>query len=177
MLYQVNAARAGPAEEDMLLMGVDCGSTTIKAAIFDARGASLAVSSRPVRTLTPAPGHVEQDMATLWRSAAEAMREAIAASGCAASDIGAVGVTGHGDGLYLADRAGQPLGAGIMSVDSRGFGVVTDWREAGLMARAEALTAQRPYPYAATTLLAWIKRCEPERFRAIGHVMFCKDWV
>ena len=64
-----------------------------------------------------------------------------------------------------------------MSVDSRGFGIVAGWREAGLMARAEALTAQRPYPYAATTLLAWIKRCEPERYRAIGHVMFCKDWV
>jgi L-xylulokinase len=161
----------------VLLMGVDCGSTTIKAAIFDRNGATLAVASRNVRSISPKPGHVEQDMRELWASAAAAMREAIAASGHPSSAIVCIGVTGHGDGLYLADQAGAPLGNGIMSVDSRGLEIVNSWRAANLMGRAEALTAQRPFPYAATTLLAWIKRCEPDRYRAIGHVMFCKDWV
>ena len=161
----------------MLLMGVDCGSTTIKAAIFDRAGATLAVASRNVRPISPQPGHVEQDMRELWGSAAAAIRDAIAASGHAPSSIACIGVTGHGDGLYLADRTGGPLGNGIMSVDSRGLEIVEGWRTANLMRRAEALTAQRPFPYAATTLLAWIKRHEPDRYRAIGHVMFCKDWV
>src|SRR5579863_6957123 len=92
-------------------------------------------------------------------------------------EISCIGVTGHGDGLYLADRSGAPLGNGIQSVDSRGFAIVEAWREAGLLERAEALTAQRPYPYAATALLAWLKRHRPEQYGAIGHVMFCKDWV
>ena len=161
----------------MLLMGVDCGSTAIKAAIFDETGATLAVASRKVVAICPAPGHVEQDLDQLWLSAAAAMREAVERSGVAPGEIGAIGVTAHGDGLYLADRTGAPLGNGIMSVDSRGFEIVEDWRRAGLLERAEALTAQRPYPYAATTLLAWIKRHRPEQYAAIGHVMFCKDWV
>ena len=161
----------------MLLMGVDCGSTAIKAAIFDETGATLAVASRKVVAICPAPGHVEQDLHQLWGSAAAAMREAIERSGHPPGEIGAIGVTAHGDGVYLADRTGAPLGNGIMSVDSRGFEIVEGWRSAGLLERAEALTAQRPYPYAATTLLAWIKRHRPEQYAAIGHVMFCKDWV
>lgn len=158
-------------------MGVDCGSTAIKAAIFDEAGTTLSVASRKVVAICPAPGHVEQDLNQLWASAASAMREAAERSGRPPGEIGAIGVTAHGDGVYLADRAGAPLGNGIMSVDSRGFEIVAAWRAAGLLARAEALTAQRPYPYAATTLLAWIKRHQPERYAAIGHVMFCKDWI
>jgi L-xylulokinase len=161
----------------VLLMGLDCGSTAIKAAIFDESGTTLATASRHVVPICPSPGHVEQDMAQLWASAAAAMREAVAQCGRSGSEIGCIGVTAHGDGLYLADRSGAPLGAAIMSVDSRGFEVVEQWRAAGLLERAEALAAQRPYPYAATTLLAWIKRHRPEQYRAIGHVMFCKDWL
>jgi len=160
----------------VLLLGVDCGSTAMKAVIFEEGGRTLATASRPVIPIRPASGHVEQDMRQLWGSAAAAMREAVAQCGRAPGEIGCIGVTGHGDGLYLADRAGAPLG-GIMSVDSRGFEIIEDWRAAGLLERAEELTAQRPYPYAATTLLAWIKRHRPEQYGAIGHVMFCKDWL
>jgi L-xylulokinase len=161
----------------LLLMGVDCGSTAIKAAIFDEGGRTLAVASRKVASLSPAPGHVEQDMDQLWRSAAAAMREAVALCGRSASELAAIGVTAHGDGLYLVDRGGAPLGAGVQSVDSRGFEIIEEWRAAGLLERAQALTAQRPYPYAASTLLAWIKRRRPEQYAAVGHVLFCKDWV
>jgi len=161
----------------VLLMGVDCGNTAIKAAVFDETGATLAVASRRTGVIAPAPGHVEQDMRQLWASAAAAMREAVERSGRRSEEIGAIGVTGHGDGVYLADRAGAPLGNGILSVDSRAFEVVEAWRADGRLDRAQKLIAQRPYPYAATSLIAWIKRHRPEQYTAIGHVMFCKDWV
>jgi L-xylulokinase len=166
-----------PWEDVVLLMGVDCGNTAIKAAIFDETGATLAGASRRTGVVAPAPGHAEQDMNQLWASAAAAMQEALERSGRPASEIGAIGVTAHGDGVYLADRHGAPLGNGILSVDSRAFQIVEAWRSDGRLERAEALIAQRPYPYAATALLAWVKRHRPEQYAAIGHVMFCKDWV
>ena len=161
----------------MLLMGLDCGSTAIKAALFDEAGRTLSIATRRVAAICPAPGHVEQDMAALWRSAAAAIRQAIDRAGAPAGEIASIGVTAHGDGLYLADRNGDPLGNGIQSVDGRGFEIVSAWSAAGLLDRAETLTGQRPYPYAATALLAWIKQRQPERFAAIGHVLFAKDWL
>jgi L-xylulokinase len=86
-------------------------------------------------------------------------------------------VTAHGDGLYLSDRAGAPLGNGIQSVDSRARGVTAGWASSGILDSVEAIAAQRPYPYAASTLLEWIRRNQPERYSAIGHVFFCKDWL
>ena len=58
-------------------------------------------------------------MAGLWRATAAAIGEAIARSGRPACDITAVAATAHGDGLYLLDPAGKPLGNGILSLDSR----------------------------------------------------------
>ena len=157
-----------------MLLGLDCGSTAIKAVLFDGDGRTLAIGTRRTEPSQPAPGHVEQDMERLWALACAAIRDAQAA---APGPVDAIGVTGHGDGLYLLDRAGRPLGPGIQSVDSRARDVTAGWDASGLLERVVAITAQRPYPYAATTLLAWIARHEPERFAAIGHVLFCKDWI
>lgn len=161
-----------------MLLGLDCGSTAIKAVLFRDDGTSVATGSRRMNPLQPAPGRIEQDMDGLWQAAAEAIREALEQAGPgSARDVAAIGVTGHGDGLYLTDAAGRPLGNGIQSVDSRAHAVTAGWDAAGVIDAVVAITAQRPYAYAATSLLAWVGQNEPERFAAIGHLMFCKDWL
>ncbi len=145
--------------------------------LFDEAGRTVAIGGRRTTPACPAPGFVEQDMDLLWQAAAAAIRDALELAGIGPRAIGAIGVTGHGDGLYLTARDGRPLGKGIQSVDSRAQEITVAWGASGILERAEALTAQRPYPYAATTLLAWIRRYQPERYDAIGHVMFCKDWL
>ncbi len=158
-----------------MLLGLDCGSTAVKAVLFDADGRTLATGARRTEPRQPGPNRVEHDMDRLWQLAAEAIRDALAAA--PPGTVEAIGVTGHGDGLYLLDRAGRPLGPGIQSVDSRAHAVTAGWAASGLVDRVAAITAQRPYPYAASALLAWIAQHEPERFAAIGHVLFCKDWL
>ncbi|WP_244830448.1 FGGY-family carbohydrate kinase [Caballeronia sp. TF1N1] len=157
------------------LLGVDSGSTATKAVVFDTAGRTVAVGSRRVEQRQPRARHVERDMRETWDAACGAIRDAL--SEIAPGSIAAVGVTGHGDGLYLVDRAGAPLGAGILSLDSRAFDVRERWREEGVLERALSLTGQQPYPYAAVSLLKWIQLNEPARFARIGHVLFCKDWL
>ncbi|MEX3985041.1 FGGY-family carbohydrate kinase [Paraburkholderia sp. EG287A] len=157
------------------LLGVDSGSTATKAVVFDTSGRTVAVGSRRVEQRQPRARHVERDMQEVWAAACGAIRDAL--HKIPADSIAAVGVTGHGDGLYLVDRAGAPLGPGILSLDSRAFDVTERWREAGVLEKALTLTGQQPYPYAAVSLLKWIQLNEPERFAKIGHVLFCKDWL
>ena len=158
-----------------MLLGLDCGSTAVKAVLFDADGRALATGARRTEPRQPAPHRVEHDMERLWQLAGGAIRDALAQA--PGAGVEAVGVTAHGDGLYLCDGAGAPLGPGIQSVDSRARDVAAAWDASGVRDAIAALSAQRPYPYAASTLLAWIARHEPDRFAAIGHVMFCKDWL
>lgn len=158
-----------------MLLGLDCGSTAVKAVLFDGDGRTLATGRRRTEPSQPSPRRVEHDMDRLWRLACEAIAEALESA--PPGTVDAVGVTAHGDGLYLLDRAGRPLGPGIQSVDGRAHEVRAAWAASGVLDRVEAITAQRPYPYAASTLLGWIARHEPERYAAIGHVLFCKDWL
>ncbi|SDC88808.1 FGGY-family carbohydrate kinase [Paraburkholderia lycopersici] len=157
------------------LLGVDSGSTATKAVIFDASGRTVAVGSRRVEQRQPRARHVERDMRQTWAAACGAIRDALGK--IPADAIAAVGVTGHGDGLYLVDHAGAPLGPGILSLDSRAFDVSERWRQEGVLEKALTLTGQQPYPYAAVSLLKWIQLNEPQRYAKIGHVLFCKDWL
>jgi L-xylulokinase len=159
------------------LLGLDSGSTVTKAVIFDTAGRCLGVGHREVPQLHPAPHRVERDMGGLWAAAAAAIRDALADAKVDAADIAGVGVTAHGDGIYLLDREARPLGHGIMSLDSRAFAVAEGWQRDGSAERALELTGQQPSPYAPVSLLAWVKRHEPGRWRRLGHALFCKDWL
>ena len=160
-----------------MLLGVDCGSTAVKAVLFDREGRTIAVGSRRTEPVQPTPGRVEHDMERLWSLVCEAIRDALDFAPGGAAAVEAIGVTGHGDGLYAIDEAGRPLGPGIQSADSRARGIVAVWAASGVLDQVVTISGQRPYPYAASTLLAWMQHDEPERFSAIGHVLFCKDWI
>jgi L-xylulokinase len=158
------------------LLGIDNGLTVTKAVVFDATGAVLAVARRRLPQVIPRPHHVERDMTGLWQATAEAISEALALSG-RAGDIAAVAATAHGDGIYLLDRAGAPLGNGILSLDSRAAEVVAGWQLDGTADHALQLTGQMPHASAPAALLGWLQRHEPDRFARIGYVLACKDWL
>ncbi len=159
------------------LLGIDSGLTVTKAVIFDIDGTPIAVARRKVTQFMPKPRHVERSMDELWAATADAIREAIAKSNRPATDILAIGATAHGDGIYLLDRSGNPLGHGILSLDSRARAIVDNWSNSEVANQSIALTGQVPHVSAPSALLAWIQNMEPERFARIGHFMSCKDWL
>jgi L-xylulokinase len=159
------------------LLGIDSGLTVTKAVIFDIDGTAIAVARRRVGQLIPRPRFVERDMHELWAATAEAIHEAIALSGRPASEIQAIAATGHGDGIYTLDEDCQPLGNGIVSLDSRAGDIVEQWARNDVAKKAIVLTGQAPHVSAPSALLAWIRDHEPQRFERIGHIISCKDWL
>jgi L-xylulokinase len=159
------------------LVGIDSGLTVTKAVVFDVDGTPLAVARQRIEQEMPAPRHVERDMNGMWKAASSAIRQAIEASGRPASDILAVAATAHGDGIYLTDKAGAPLGRAVLSLDTRAAEIADRWNALEIGPAALALTGQFPHASAPSALLAWIKTHQPERFTAIGHFMASKDWL
>ncbi len=159
------------------LLGIDSGLTVTKSVIFDAGGTQLALARRRVPQSIPQPRRVERDMNGLWDATADAIREAIGGSGRHAGDIAAVAATAHGDGIYLLDGDRRPLGPGILSLDSRAGDIVEAWTKGPTANDALAMTGQMPHASAPSSLLAWIKAHDPERYRRIAHAFACKDWL
>ena len=159
------------------IVAIDSGLTVTKAVVFDLAGRELAVARRTVPQIQPAPRHVERDMMQLWQQSADAIREVLSISQTDASRIAALAATAHGDGLYLLDRSGKPLGHGILSLDSRAVDTVANWQQQGVHKQALALTGQEPHVSAPSALLRWMRENDPSRYAQIGHVLSCKDWL
>lgn len=159
------------------LLGIDSGLTVTKAVLFDIDGRTLSVARRRVAQSFPHPRHVERDMDEFWNATADAIAEAIATSGRPASDILAIATTAHGDGIYMLDSEHRPLGAGILSLDSRAVDIAENWVNGAVAEQSIAITGQLPHASAPSAILAWVKENEPERFSRIAHVIACKDWL
>lgn len=157
------------------LLGLDAGNTVIKAVLFDLEGNELARAGRDGQSILPRPGHVERDMDELWANAGQVIGECIAAAGVAPETIAAVGCAGHGNGLYLLDADHEAL-LGIQSLDTRAGALAGELAEAHGEA-LHALCLQKPWPSQTPTLLAWIKRHEPDLYERAATVLLCKDFI
>ncbi|WP_442580248.1 FGGY-family carbohydrate kinase [Mesorhizobium sp. ASY16-5R] len=156
------------------LLGLDAGNTVVKAVLFDLDGNVAGSASTEGRSRQPEPGHVERDIAELWRGAADVIARCLDEAGAQGADVAAVGTAGHGNGLYLLDKQNQPL-LGIQSIDTRAVDLATELRADGRGERLYAQCLQKPWPSQTATLLAWIKRYRPDLYAQAGTAFLCKD--
>jgi L-xylulokinase len=153
---------------------IDCGLTAMKAAVFDGRGTQLADASADTPLVTKGEAS-EIDMEKAWSLAAVLVRDAISRAGASGGEIAAVGVSGHGGGLYPVDAEGRPVRAAITSMDRRAEGIVELWRREG-RSRYE-LTRHHPWAGQSLPLLCWVKREEPAVYGRIRWALGAKDWI
>ncbi|WP_171126957.1 MULTISPECIES: FGGY-family carbohydrate kinase [unclassified Ruegeria] len=157
------------------ILGLDAGNTVIKAVLFDLNGQPVAMQALDGQSSTPQPGHVERDLNELWANARQVISGCIDKAGVTSDQIIGVGCAGHGNGLYLLDKAGEPL-VGIQSLDTRAAGLAEELSEAAGDA-LHALCLQKPWPSQTPVLLAWIKRHQLEIYVQTGTVLLCKDFI
>lgn len=158
-----------------LLLGIDCGSSAVKAAVYDSSGVQVAGTSVHLPHQSPRPRWVERDVDSLWSRTASAIATVL--ERVDATKIVAVGVTGHGDGVYLVDEQGLAVRKGILSLDSRAHEVIRDWSVTGVLERALSLTGQVPFAAAPAPVLKWLLAEEPMVLSASRWALACKDVV
>lgn len=159
------------------VLGLDCGLTVTKAVVFDAEGRAVSSAGARVPQETPHSRWVERDVDALWKASAKAIRDAIEKADVDANEILGVGVTGHGDGLYLLDGEGRAARKGILSLDSRAYGITEKWEAEGRFDRMLEVTGQVPGPLSPATLLAWVAENEPEVVERTRWALSCKDVI
>jgi len=101
-----------------MLLGLDLGTTNVKALVTDPAGKPLARGSSPVQLYRLAGGGVEQDIEEIWQATLAALREATGSVD--AAQIRAVGVSSQAGAMQVLDRKGCPLGRVISWLDQRG---------------------------------------------------------
>ncbi len=101
-----------------MLLGLDLGTTNVKAVAVEADGRVLARGAAPVAVHHGADGQLEQDICQVWSAMLSALSDA--GKGADLAAVEAVGVSSQGGALQLLDGDGQPAGPVISWLDGRG---------------------------------------------------------
>ena len=158
-------------------LGIDCGGTFIKAALFDTQGNMSACMRENVEVISERAGYAERDMQQLWRVCAEVVRRTLAESKINPNEIKGIGISAQGKGAFLLDKQNQPLGRAILSSDQRALNIVKQWQAEDIPAKLYPLTRQTLWTGHPVSILRWVKENEPERYQQIGSVLMSHDYL
>ena len=159
------------------LMGIDNGSTAIKAAIYDMSGNEISVADSKCEMTSPQPGFYERDMDGIWNANCEAIKQAVQKSGVDAKDIAAVSITGHGNGVHLVGEDGRPVCNSIEGMDSRAADIVDRWSNDGTFDKAHGKAMQVLWPGLTVCLLKWLKENKSEVLDNTKWIFSIVDYV
>ncbi|MBP6977808.1 MAG: FGGY family carbohydrate kinase [Bacteroidales bacterium] len=164
----------------MKTLGLDIGSSFIKASIFDVEsGMCMARAQTPdqeMPILAPRKGWAEQAPASWWEHAVCAIRQVVSRAGKAAHEIAAIGITYQMHGLVCLDKQRKPLRPSIIWCDSRA--VETGNRMADLLGSeyCQQHLLNSPGNFTAAKL-KWLMENEPALYDSVRYVMLPGDYI
>ncbi|WP_405972069.1 carbohydrate kinase [Streptomyces sp. NBC_00988] len=156
-----------------MYVGIDVGTSTVKAAAFDGSGRELAVAARPVG-LSMRGGFVEQDMDEVYGAVVAVLDELTAGVD---GPFELAGLTGQGDGVWLVDGDGRPVRAAASWMDGRAHELLDQWLADGTFETVFRRTGSAMFPGCPGPLLAWLAAHEPASLDAAASALYCKDMV
>jgi xylulokinase len=152
------------------LVGLDVGTTGVKAVAISPDGEVLATDEEQYALSTPEPGWAEQDPEDWWRAA-----EAVIAR--LPFDEIRLGYSGQMHGLVCLDEADRVLRPAILWNDQRTAAECAEIEERIGLERLIELTGNRALTGFTAPKLLWLRRHEPEVYGRIGSILLPKDYV
>lgn len=164
-------------------LGIDVGTGSARAGIFDSGGRLAAAASRPIRIWKPTPEHVEQSSNDIWKACCAATRQALKQSGLSASDIEGVGFAATCS-LVVLDDKDRPLSVSTTGRKERN---VIVWMDHRAVAHAERINRTRHpvlryvggavSPEMQTPKLLWLKENMPATWRRAARFLDLPDFL
>ena len=162
-----------PAVGSPLFLGIDIGTQSVRAALFDAGGNSVAFATRELVTYHPQPAWAEQDPVQWWEGVCSAVPNALDRARANASDIVGIGLDCTACTVVPCRLDGTPLRRALLWMDQRAF------REAELLSAAGdpvlryvsgAVSPEWMLPKA-----LWLKRNERAIYDRTERMVECTD--
>ena len=157
------------------LLGIDAGTSAIKAILVTPEGRALAHSDAGYETVSPHSGWAEQSPEEWWNAAAKAVRTCVDEAG--RPEVVGIGVTGMMHGFALVDEHGKMVRPAIVWMDSRARALVPEIAGHFDRERFWPEVANRIAPGLTLPILLWLTRNEPESLAAASALLFPKDYV
>ena len=159
-----------------LLIGLDIGTTSVKAGVFDPSGRQLAGAVQEYRIDHPAPDRAEIDAATYWDATTVAVRRVLGSTGVDPARVVAIAVSSQGETVVPVDANGRPLGPAITWLDNRALAEARELAERfGDAAVYDRTGVPAVTPTWTACKLLWWRRHEPGLFARTRRFLLVED--
>jgi xylulokinase len=164
----------------MYLLGLDVGSSSIKASLVDGeKGRSVASSFYPkqeMEIIAFKAGWAEQNPQVWWNNLKQATQDVLQKAGVKGSEISAIGISYQMHGLVLVDKDQQVLRPSIIWCDSRAV-EIGDKAFKSIGARTCLKNLLNSPGNFTASKLKWVMDNEPDIYRKIHKIMLPGDYV
>ena len=162
------------------LLGLDIGSSSVKAALIHIEtGKTAVVCQSPQEEMvisSPQPGWAEQDPEMWWHHAKESFHLAIKKSAINPKDILAIGISYQMHGLVCVDKDFKPVRPSIIWCDSRAAAIGDEAFNSLGKDFCLKHYLNSPGNFTASKL-KWVKENEPKVYERIFKVMLPGDYI
>ena len=158
------------------LLGVDLGTSSVKAVVTDPGGETIGMATRAYAVESGNPGWAESDPRAWWRETVSVVREAVAhARASGAAPPSALSLSGQMHGVVLADDRLEAVRPAILWADVRASEVMHAYDALDPVAKARL--ANPVIPGLAGPILLWLGRYEPSVLATARWALQPKDWL
>lgn len=157
------------------LLGIDIGTQSLRAAIFDFSGKALSFSSKSYETFYPQVSWAEQNPLEWWECAKICVRESLKKSNVSPSEIAGISLDTFSCTVLPVDNNGTPLHNALIWMDIRAVKEAEEIASTGhryLKYSGDWLSPEWMLPKA-----LWFKRNMPEIYNKADKFIECTDWL
>lgn len=147
------------------LLGIDIGTTNVKAGLFNLEGELVSHASAEYPTFFSMAGWSEQDPELWWKATTSVIKQIIASSSINTQEIAAIGVSSQAPTLLPVNIHGKPLRNALIWMDRRAEKECTFLKEEIGEEKVLEVTGNRIDPYFILSKLLWFKKSEPHLFQ------------
>lgn len=161
---------------DALFLGLDIGTSGVKAILVNAAGDVERAATAPLQLSTPQPGWAEQDPASWWEATLAAIRDAL--SGGGAQRAAAIGISGQMHSSVFLDRAGEVIRPALLWCDGRTTAECQEiTQRAGGEERLRDWVCNPALEGFTLPKVLWLRNHEPQAFARLAKVLLAKDYI
>ena len=160
--------------QDGLCIGLDVGTSGVKAVLTTPDGRILASAVADYPLLTPKPGWTEQEPDAWWTASCHVLSDLAAK---APSPIEAIGLTGQMHGAVFLDADGEVIRPALLWNDQRTSAECAEIERRVGGSRLREITGNPALTGFQAPKILWLRKNEPEAYARLRHVLLPKDFI
>lgn len=162
---------------DRYVIGMDCGTTNIKAIVLNQYGKKIAEASRKSRSIKSFDGGSEQDANEWWNNASSIIKELTSTIGEQAKQIEGICISCHTVSMLAVDEEGRPLRNAVTYQDSRSAKELEHILDTVGYDKFCRIVATIPAPSFLPSKILWFKNTEEALFNKTKYFLQANGYI